>query len=326
MKQIMPFSPEIAFFYCQFSIFRLPAFLSLKLIRNRQPSATTDKQYTRLEFWADEIEREPSENAWVVEYLQSKVEWDTILPYCSQLSPDTCATVADLWKSRRFQKASYSIRIELRELPPTLFKYMPFQSKYVENIFGNKKLYLSSPSDFNDPFDCSLDESYRLSFIEWGIGCFSSHQNHILMFSHYADKHRGICIGFDSAKLAKTISAPEKGLEAHIRPVWYVDVMPPLAFESEPALCATCKHGVWGYEDEYRLFMVKDACVRPSRSYAFDVAAISSVVFGYRASDHDINLLKSMTFDQKHITYYKACRQPGVFGLEPVEIRRIPQS
>ncbi len=119
------------------------------------------------------------------------------------------------------------------------------------------------PAMFNDPFDCSLDERTRLTFIECAIGCFSTVPDDVLMFSHYSDNHIGLCVGFNTRLLVQSLTAKNKPLRADIRPVWYFSKMPSLSLVTQPALCATCKHDIWGYEHEFRVFMARDRRSRP---------------------------------------------------------------
>jgi len=45
----------------------------------------------------------------------------------------------------------------------------------------------------------------------WGVSCFSMNFNNILMWSHYTDKHLGICIGFNLKELTFNLSEIFKG-------------------------------------------------------------------------------------------------------------------
>lgn len=76
----------------------------------------------------------------------------------------------------------------------------------------------------------------------FGMICFCKHWHNPLLWSHYAEKHRGMCLGFD---------VDDRGL----RPVKYVKErsalkMPPTK-ESMDILLFT-KYRDWKYEEELR--------------------------------------------------------------------------
>ncbi len=193
----------------------------------------------------------------LIGYLQANVTWSQIAPFVT-LPPDSRAQLGDMWQRKQSRLNGYSIHIRRKLLPAQLFRYTQFCRDRLSQLFRENELYLPSPSQFNDPFDCSLDEATRLTFIECGMGCFSAKNDNILMFSHYADHHQGICFGVDPIKLAHSMSDVTNRVRADVRPIWYFNKMPPLDFKTQPALCATCKHDVWSYEEEYRLFLARE--------------------------------------------------------------------
>jgi hypothetical protein len=114
----------------------------------------------------------------------------------------------------------------------------------------------------------------------FGIFCLTSRDNNFLMWSHYADSHRGICIGFDTIFF----------LDLHIGRIWKVNYQKKLPrfkmnedtdkFVSK-MLCT--KSDVWKYEDEYRF--IKEG--PPHTIEKIPSEAIVSVVLG-----------NSMTYDK----------------------------
>src|SRR5687767_14278862 len=72
-----------------------------------------------------------------------------------------------------------------------------------------RRIKISRFSDLNDPFellganlkDKNYREAFRLTRDELhndkGLLCFSRSWGNPVLWSHYADKHRGICLGFD---------------------------------------------------------------------------------------------------------------------------------
>ena len=85
-----------------------------------------------------------------------------------------------------------------------LYKYYS-KVKYLSNLIINNKLYLSDLSTFNDPFEKYFffrEQNGALSFSDdyknyFRACCFTIQPNNFLMWSHYANKHKGFCVEFD---------------------------------------------------------------------------------------------------------------------------------
>ena len=96
-----------------------------------------------------------------------------------------------------------------------IYKYMKFRP----NFFKKTSLRLSQRCALNDPFELSpdqdtldkiLEDAHREDFFQQiseyasdegfddtGIISFTESYNNLLMWSHYADEHKGIVIEFD---------------------------------------------------------------------------------------------------------------------------------
>jgi hypothetical protein len=73
----------------------------------------------------------------------------------------------------------------------------------------NRRLKIAQFDDLNDPFElrsvdlsgaghaAALDQFKAETARDYGLLCFSEEWNNILLWSHYADQHRGVCLGFD---------------------------------------------------------------------------------------------------------------------------------
>lgn len=124
-----------------------------------------------------------------------------------------------------------------------------------------------------------------------GVLCFTSEADNILMWSHYADDHKGVVIGFDS-----------KVLSQNWFPVMYQDERIDIPFgasaDSEEYKQAvvnilSTKFTTWGYEDEYRFFVKFDQCTKNQIGgkdmYFFELPqnCIKVVACGAKALDED---------------------------------------
>jgi hypothetical protein len=143
--------------------------------------------------------------------------------------------------------------------------------KYLDEKFGLKDITdrhvkVSTFADMNDPFeligsqwdhseaDGVFNESTKSS---WGAMCLSRSCTDSLLWAHYADKHRGICLGIDIPddpnKVHSVIYANERELmDPEI--LWKaVDEGPSEAFTTALMRKHLVKYKRWDYEDEVRM-------------------------------------------------------------------------
>lgn len=102
--------------------------------------------------------------------------------------------------------------------------YMTSHEVATKYILPERRMKLSLFQDLNDPFELqpySLSDRdlRRISValrshiaVKQGLICFSDNWHSPVMWAHYADKHKGICLGFD---------VPEPGPDGIISPVSY---------------------------------------------------------------------------------------------------------
>ncbi|MBY5582544.1 DUF2971 domain-containing protein [Rhizobium leguminosarum] len=122
----------------------------------------------------------------------------------------------------------------------------------------NQRIKIAEIKDLNDPFDLRAPKlksaKHRTKWSEWreevgrkfGMVCFAPHWRNVTMWSHYADKHRGICLGFDVAdSKVRRVDYDQKRPE--------LDLSKPLALaDLDPIMYR--KSTDWEYEEEYRLW------------------------------------------------------------------------
>lgn len=140
-----------------------------------------------------------------------------------------------------------------------------------------------------------------------GICCFAESNDNLLMWSHYADKHTGICLEFSTANSQLFLAA---------RPVVYTNDCP--AFEcfnhdhadiAQRALFR--KAPGWEYEKEWRLL-----CRKAGETRVFEPETLSAVFIGARISEAHAAKVKSWcTMLQPKPDLFRATLTPGVYGL-----------
>jgi Protein of unknown function (DUF2971) len=96
-----------------------------------------------------------------------------------------------------------------------------------------------------------------------GMLCFSEDWKDPVMWAHYGDKHRGICLGFDlSRELAETISYQDKRLLTALEKA--EGDARRLSAAMQRALCTT-KFSSWKYEREVRMLVELDYANRSGK-------------------------------------------------------------
>jgi hypothetical protein len=127
----------------------------------------------------------------------------------------------------------------------------------------NKRLKLSTIKDLNDPFDlCPLDTTDPAvstaadAYISgiWkktAILCYSRNWDSLLLWSHYGDSHKGICLGFD---IPVGDPGPNFDTDVLYQPS-LLQIRGPedLNLDLANRLLRT-KHESWSYEQEVRMF------------------------------------------------------------------------
>jgi len=133
-----------------------------------------------------------------------------------------------------------------------------------------------------------------------GILCLSERPDSVLMWSHYADQHSGLAVGFDTDTdfFAKRHHEPPQIGE--LRKVTYSATRPtvvvPYTDESPDVDIFFTKNCEWTYEREWRMLrFLKDAHSQPKPAiYLFPIPpkSIREVIFGSRAPELEDESLK----------------------------------
>lgn len=249
----------------------------------------------------------------------------------------------------------------------SLYHYQPYLRDRLEATLRDRAIYLPSPSEFNDPWDCRpwfdlavLDDAVmRERHIKWFIDlvpsvndaneadelrrnpqqlknfieklsrelgdkinqdhrlyCLTPKNNNPLMWSHYADKHKGVCLQFDTH--TESIARAFK--------VSYQKKLPLCIILEHADGAATrallTKSDVWKYEKEFRL-IARDARVKqlPNIPVATDGfmpigdRALVGIIIGCQCDDAD-EIIGMVRRHQPTVMVRKAKRQPHRYGLD----------
>jgi hypothetical protein len=253
--------------------------------------------------------------------------------------------------------------------PRFQYKFMSLPSKrgdkrkaYLRDILVENRLWLSSPLDFNDPFDMSAkvilegttaqfkgkfkrlidthatdhNWSQRRKLLtqfmvrgkdDWlrsmkrifaerqkktGMCCFAGDPRSILMWSHYANNHTGVCLQFEVVKDLNTF------LEAI--PVDYVDKHPIYNWVSDSdeqyRQILLSKFSVWNYEKESRIIKQESA----NTYIRFAPVALVGLIMGSRIDETTFKVVDSLLKERRRkghpdIKVYRAHKHQDMYKL-----------
>jgi hypothetical protein len=119
----------------------------------------------------------------------------------------------------------------------------------------------------------NLSETQKTKMLnERGVACFSELKDNVLMWSHYAQGHKGFCLEFDISfeLFRKAFPVQYSKMIPKIRPASII------LEDSEPLMpMITTKADYWAYEKEWRIFHVEG-----DRPYGYGVNCLTGVYFG----------------------------------------------
>jgi len=203
-------------------------------------------------------------------------------------------------------------------------------------LLERMEIYFSNPEDLNDPMELRFRLEVNipsLEHIDWndtsnpmvvefrrdfesfrnskGICCFSECPKNTVMWSHYADSHRGICVGFDTQSDPNWNNAVK---------VTYSDDIP--VFRLSPPYRATRDHlryqqtksSMWAHEKEWRF--IRTASDESPRQRQLPAAAISRIILGSKISTDDRNrVIQIASRAAKKIELFNAAFLPNSYEM-----------
>lgn len=233
-----------------------------------------------------------------------------------------------------------------------IYKYLPMNLNTIR-LLVTGHLYLVSPSRLNDPFESEfefekIDNIPDIDFLkkiftnkkidvdkinqnnfyehlkellkdildeEYGITCFSEVNDDILMWSYYANSHKGICLEFDIDKLSKSevIRIFDLKLE-NIKTLNEVPKVEIIINEDgftfkEKENIALWKFPHWSHEKEIRLHgnlsNYRNINGEIKRTIPFDSESLTGIYLGEKISEEDKNLLAHLINNHKELQHIK---------------------
>jgi hypothetical protein len=173
---------------------------------------------------------------------------------------------------------------------------------------------------------------------ETKILCLSQDETNLLMWTHYANNHKGVCIGFNTVnknnfcciKIKEGLKPNDDDLLKFFN-VKYDENMPPLINKINRDTNRTIdrlkfyftKSELWNYEKEMRTYIHTDLIEK--EPLKIDVTNIQEVIFGLRTPDclkKDIqNIVIENNKNGCHIKLYECHEVHGMYKIEKKEYK-----
>jgi hypothetical protein len=268
----------------------------------------------------------------------------------------------------------------MRPLPLIVYKYRSWDNVQQRNALIYNEIYLASPKDFNDPFDCRISPNFNLLTKEdekqyiidmgiagyqvvenqklnldqvlnnlesklkdkesiqkeyntllfgsqdkyYGIFALSSRWNSILMWSHYANCHKGYCIGYWLNKLWNSNIFGKFGYVNYQKD--FPKIKPSAPKKDEEMIKNSfietfTKSEEWIYEDEFRFYKGFFPNVPLSYHRVLNVPDdfIAEVVLGINISDNYKAEISDLCRSKK-IPLYQTIKVDNRFVIDRLQI------
>src|SRR5579863_5149275 len=192
--------------------------------------------------------------------------------------------------------------------------YHFIDEKYGLRNIRERHLKIATIDKLNDPFEflgvASKDARVRKRYAQlkadlskfMGVVCFSANWKNPVQWSHYANRHQGLCLGFDVTDKLHKVTYVKRRLRPNVR-----------AMNSESTAKAhvqkmiTTKFSHWHYENEYRVFAeLKD---RDEAGLYFvnfrDTIKLREVIVGHRSPVTRAELAEAVG-DLQEVRFFKS--------------------
>jgi hypothetical protein len=204
--------------------------------------------------------------------------------------------------------------------------YHFINATYGLEAIQNRRIKVSRISSLNDPFEYLQyqTENHFARFLlkarrtemnkSWGILCFSASYANPVQWAHYADAHRGICLGFEvpDDRLFKVEYVKSRAA--------YPEFQAALKFGPERFLqhMLSRKYDQWAYEQEHRMLHEFPKKLNSSAMHFVDFNAeleLREVLLGARYSG-DRRLLRTVLKDyDRSIRPHTVCASHTEFRM-----------
>ncbi len=188
--------------------------------------------------------------------------------------------------------------------------------KYGLQNLRRRQLKVAIFNELNDPFEllgiASKDPEVRHAYSHIkaelakfrGLLCFSGHWRNPVQWSHYADRHRGLCLGFDvTGDLVPVTYTPKR-----LKPDLATMRAGGSAAQKHMLQVLTTKFSHWRYENEHRLFVkLKEKDKKGLYFFGFcKQVALREVIVGHNSTISRAELARALGDMACDVEVYKA--------------------
>jgi len=220
--------------------------------------------------------------------------------------------------SKNLKWFSANLRKELKLSDSTIESnsFSFFKNTVYDQTFLQKAICKTFYTSFNDVVASSMDIIREGTELKTGISCFSEKNDDLLMWSHYADSHKGFCLEFDCNREPFT----------KMYPVQYSKEIP--VVDPEKVLINTdnnieiierlllSKYIDWQYEKEWRIIHRE-----VKTSFRYETDALTGIYFGNRINSTDLEIIITIIKSYHPMCrFYMMEKVKGEFKLKPLEI------
>lgn len=238
------------------------------------------------------------------------------------------------------------------------FKFRPV-NKFLIDSLVNRTLYFARPSRLNDPFDCQVDlrksaqhaitrmtgskrdilkrifqadgyfDAIQQRMANVGVCSFSLKLEEPLLWSHYADEHRGVCLlyqfneNFLMDRKNEIVGVSDITYGENPLSDWIMDSIPDQIEDTFYERFTTellkrvliIKGSGWAYEHEARIIREQEG------TFSIPKGCLKQVCFGLKISSSDMNLVKQIVEGAGYqVSYCQMQKMASDFGIQAAEI------
>jgi hypothetical protein len=155
----------------------------------------------------------------------------------------------------------------------------------------------------------AFEERIQQKVNEGGVLSFSAVCDSTLMWSHYADNHKGVCLKFSLEKWPEMRMALYPVAYSVKRLLINLDAQSFKQGQLVQTVALTKDQG-WCYEQEWRVLG------KAPGDFLFPLGALVGIVFGCRTSESEKARLTRAVTDRTHVALYQAAMKKEEFGLD----------
>jgi hypothetical protein len=224
----------------------------------------------------------------------------------------------DPWDCRPwFSSALIEDRERLEKLIAWIFSTVPAPPDSEEQLSATKEQIRKDPE-----YRRRITEGLSRGFLElipgrWKLYCLTPHADSTLMWSHYAENHRGICLEFSVDNDVFGTALEVRYLSSY--PEW----LPHSLAEGDPSDILLTKSDDWQYEHEYRVICFAEGVARPITKHSLFIkdgflglpaGSLKAVITGCEAKHEEIaGLVENLA---PHVNVKRAVRAPDRYRLQ----------